>query len=67
MAKYVTDIHHTTVQAFRGADIARILYKVKHNKASIYYKYAIVLIHVGTNDVASSKSVDDIMSLFKTF
>lgn len=63
-AKYVTDIHHTTSQAFRGADIAHILYKIKHNKASIYSKYTIVL--TGTNDVASSKSVDDIMSLFQT-
>ena len=60
----MSDIHHTTVQAFRGADIAHILYKIKHNKASIYSKYTIVLI--GTNDVASLKSVDDDMSLFQT-
>ena len=60
----MSDIHHTTVQAFRGADIAHILYKIKHNKASIYSKYTIVLI--GTNVVASLKSVDDDMSLFQT-
>ena len=62
MAKYVTDNHHITVQAFRGADTACILYKIKHNKTSIYSKYIVL---IGTNDVASSKSVDDILSFFQ--
>ena len=63
MAKHVTGIQHTTVQAFPGADISRLMYKVSKNKASIHSKHTILLI--GTNDVASSKSVDEIMSLFQ--
>ena len=63
MAKHVTGIQHTTVQAFPGADISRLMYKISKNKASIHSKHTILLI--GTNDVASLKSVDEIMSLFQ--
>ena len=39
------------------------MYKISKNKTSIHSKHTILLI--GTNDVASSKSVDEIMSLFQ--
>ena len=63
MAKYVSDIPHTTVQAFRGANIARLVHKIDNKKASISAKHTIVLI--GTNNVTSSRSVQQIMSSFQ--
>ena len=62
MAKYVSNIQHTTVQVFRGATIARLKQKIDANKASINAKHTIILI--GTNDVASSRSVHHIMASF---
>ena len=63
MAKYVSDIPHTTVQVFRGANIARLVHKIDKKKASISAKHTIILI--GTNDVASSRPVQQIMSSFQ--
>ena len=65
MAKYVSDIPHTTVQAFRGANIARLIHKIDNKKENISAKHTIVLI--GTNDVASSRSIKQIMSSFQGF
>ena len=39
MAEYVTDIPHTTVQTFRGANIARLVHKIDNKKASIIAKH----------------------------
>lgn len=63
MAKHVKDIYHTTVQAFPGATIARLQHKISIHKASTNYRYTILLI--GTNDVASDLSVNEIISLFQ--
>ena len=63
MAKYVSDIPHTTVQVFRGANIARLVRKIDKKKASNSAKHTVILI--GTNDVASSRPVQQIMSSFQ--
>lgn len=65
MAKYVTGINHTTVQAFPGATVSRLQNKILSQKASIDFKYTILLI--GTNDISSSLSVGQIISLFENF
>lgn len=63
MAKYVNDIHHTTVQAFPGATISRLQNKIATHRASISFKHTILLI--GTNDIPSSMSIGEIMSLYE--
>ena len=64
MGKYVTGIHHTEIQPFPGADIQRLRHKIKKNKASISSKYTIL--HVGTNDIPTSKSVRKIYKQYKS-
>ena len=56
MARPVSGIQKTTVQAFPGAPISGLHHRIDKNQASIDYKYTIILI--GTNYVAFSKSVD---------
>ena len=63
MAMHISGINHTTVQTFPGATLSRLQSKILSHKASIDYKYTILLI--GTNDIASSLSVGQILSLFE--
>lgn len=56
-------IYHTNIQSFPGATISRLQHKIAINKASIDSKFTILMI--GTNDIASSYSVDEIMSLYE--
>ena len=63
MAKYVSGVKYTTVQAFPGATVSRLQSKILSQKASIEFKYTILLI--GTNDISSSLSVGEIISLFE--
>ena len=63
MAKHMTGIRHTVVQVFPGASISRLQRKIESNKASIGCKYTILLI--GTNDIASSHSIGEIMSYYQ--
>lgn len=63
MAKYVSGVKYTTVQAFPGATVSRLQSKILSQKASIDFKYTILLI--GTNDISSSLSVGEIISLFE--
>ena len=63
MAKYVSGVKYTTVQAFPGATVSRLQSKILSQKASIDFKYTILLI--GTNDISSSPSVGEIISLFE--
>ena len=63
MAKHISGINHTTVQAFPAATLSRLQSKILSHKASIDYKYTILLI--GTNDIASSLSVGQLLSLFE--
>lgn len=63
MAKHVSGINHTTIQPFPGATISRLQNKITSHRASINFKYTILLI--GTNDIDSSLSVEEILSLFE--
>lgn len=63
MAKHVTGIRNTVVQSFKGATITRLQRMIECNKASIAFKYTILLI--GTNDIDSSHSVGEIMSYYE--
>lgn len=63
IAKHVSGINHTTMQPFPGATISRLQYKIASHKASIDFKYTILLI--GTNDIASKLSVGEIISLYE--
>ena len=63
MAKHVTGIRHTVVQAFPSATISRLQRLIECQKASIDFKYTILLI--GTNDIDSSRTVGEIMSYYE--
>ena len=63
MAKHVHSIRHTTMQCFRGANIRQIQTVIQNSEASIDFKYTIL--HVGTNDIPSSLTVQEIMSLYE--
>ena len=61
--KYVRGIDGCTTQAFPGATIARLADFVSNgriNSKNIYF----VIVHVGTNNVSSSQSVDTILSYY---
>ena len=62
MAKHISGIRNTAVQAFPGVNITQMQQIIKAKKASINYKYTILL--VGTNNINSSRSVGEIMSYF---
>ena len=62
MAKHISGIRNTVVQAFPGVNITQLQQIIKAKKASINYKYTILL--VGTNNINSSRSVGEIMSYF---
>lgn len=63
MAKHVSGLHCTTVQAFPGATISRLQNKIATYRASINFKHTILLI--GTNDMSSSMSIGEIMSHYE--
>lgn len=63
MAKYVSGINNTTIQAFPGATISKLQRLIASNRASINFKYTVLLI--GTNDIPSSLSVGEIMSFYE--
>ena len=63
MAKYVSGVIYTTVQAFPGATVSRLQRKILSQKASFNFKYIIPLID--TNVISSSFSVGEIISLFE--
>lgn len=56
MAKYVSGVKYTTVQAFPGATVSRLQSKILSQKAGIDFKYTIL---------SSSLSVGEIISLFE--
>ena len=57
MAKYVENIPHVTVQPFPGVNITKLQHIIRKSKASINYKYMILL--VGTNNIEDrSRTVD---------
>jgi lysophospholipase L1-like esterase len=60
MAKYVDNIHGTKVCAFPGINILRLTNKFAKQYVDTNSKY--VILHVGTNDITSSLSVDEILS-----
>ena len=63
MAKLVDNIRYTTVQSFPGINITGLQQKIRFKKASINYKYTILL--VGTNNIDDrSRTVDEIMSYY---
>ena len=63
MAKYVENIPHVTVQPFPGVNITKLQHIIRKSKASINYKYTILL--VGTNNIEDrSRTVDEIMSYY---
>ena len=63
MAKHVTGIRHTIVQAFKSATINRLQRYIEGKKASISSKYTILLI--GTNDIDSPRTIGEIMSYYE--
>lgn len=63
MIKHIHSIEYTTIQSFPGATISRLQNKIQSNQASILSKYTII--HIGTNDVPSSLSCEEIMSLYE--
>ena len=62
MAKHITGIRNTVLQAFPGVNITQMQQIIKSKQASINYKYTILL--VGTNNISSSRSVEEIMSYY---
>ena len=63
MAKFVKKIRNTVVQSFPGINITQLNELIKNKKASINYKYTILL--VGTNNIDNrSRSVVEIMSYY---
>ena len=63
MAKYVENIPHVTVQSFPCVNITTLQHIIRKSKASINYKYTILL--VGTNNIEDrSCTVDEIMSYY---
>lgn len=63
MAKHVTGVRDTIIQSFPGATISKLQQFIASKKASINYKYTILLI--GTNDIPSHRSVGEIMSFYE--
>lgn len=63
MAKHITGIRNTSVQSFPGATISKLQHLIATKKASISYKYTILLI--GTNDIPSHRSIGEIMSSYE--
>lgn len=63
MAKHVTGVRNATIQSFPGATISKLQQLIATKKASISYKYTILLI--GTNDVPSRRSIGEIMSFYE--
>ena len=62
IAKHISGISNTVVQAFPGVNITQMQHIIKHKQAIINYKYTILL--VGTNNIASSRSIGEIMSFY---
>ena len=58
----MSGIRNTVVQSFPGINISQMKHVITSKQASIKYKYTILL--VGTNNIASSRSIDEIMSYF---
>ena len=63
MAKHVTGIRHIVVEAFPSAAISILQRLIECKKASIDFKYTILLI--GTNDIDSSRTIREIMSYYE--
>ena len=63
MAKHVYNIRHTTMQIFPGANIGKIQTLLQSHEASTDFKYTIL--HVGTNNIPSSSTVGEIMSMYQ--
>ena len=64
MAKHVTGIRHTIVQAFKSATINRLQRYIEFKKASISSKYTIFLL-ISTNDIDFPRTIGEIMSYFE--
>lgn len=63
MIKHIHSIDYTTIQSFPGATISRLQGKIQSHQASIFSEYTIV--HIGTNDIPSSLTSDEIISLYE--
>ncbi|CAG2226049.1 unnamed protein product [Mytilus edulis] len=61
--KYVSGIDGCTTQAFPGATIGRLTELISSGKVDLI-SLDFVIVHVGTNNISSSQSVDTIMSYF---
>jgi lysophospholipase L1-like esterase len=62
MAKNVSGIWDTHVTAFPGINISRLSYRISQGHVDLRSDY--ILLHVGTNDVTGSHTVDEILSSF---
>ncbi|CAG2185054.1 unnamed protein product [Mytilus edulis] len=61
--KYVSGIDGCTTQAFPGATIGRLTELISSGKVDLI-SLDFVIVHVGTNNISSSQSVDTIISYF---
>ncbi|VDI36493.1 Hypothetical predicted protein [Mytilus galloprovincialis] len=61
--KYVSGIDGCTTQAFPGATIGRLTELISSGKVDLI-SLDFVIVHVGTNNISSSQSVDTIISIF---
>ena len=61
--KYVDRIDGCTIQAFPGASIGRLSELVSSGRIDLRY-VQFVIIHIGTNNISSSQSIDTIMSYY---